>query len=88
MTTRIVRVGNTLAVELPEELATKAALSVGDPVEWLANDADGLSLVKQTAPGQSRNRKRMSLDKILDGIPEGASMGEIDWGSPRGAEAF
>jgi antitoxin component of MazEF toxin-antitoxin module len=32
MTTRIVRVGNTLTVEIPEELVAEAALPVGEPV--------------------------------------------------------
>jgi antitoxin component of MazEF toxin-antitoxin module len=35
MTTRIVRVGSTLSVEIPEELVVQAALPVGEPVEWV-----------------------------------------------------
>ena len=31
-------------------------------------------------------RKRLTLEEILEGIPEGASLGEVDWGPPRGAE--
>ena len=35
MTTQIVRVGNTLTVEIPEELAAQAELAPGEPVEWV-----------------------------------------------------
>jgi antitoxin component of MazEF toxin-antitoxin module len=45
MTTRIVRVGNTLTVEIPEELVTQASLLVGEPVEWVANGNGSISLV-------------------------------------------
>lgn len=45
MTTRIVRVGNTLSVEIPEELVAQAALPVGEPVEWVANGNGSISLV-------------------------------------------
>lgn len=45
MTTRIVRVGNTLTVEIPEELVAQASLSVGDPVEWVSDGNGMISLV-------------------------------------------
>jgi antitoxin component of MazEF toxin-antitoxin module len=45
MMTRIVRVGNTLTVEIPEELLQQASLPVGDPVEWILNDNGGIALV-------------------------------------------
>ena len=48
MTTRIVRVGNTLTVEIPEELVAQAALPVGEPVEWVPNASGGIALVKQS----------------------------------------
>ena len=43
--TRIVRVGNTLAVEVPEELLSVTGLEPGDPVEWIVSDSGNLSLV-------------------------------------------
>lgn len=86
MTTRIVRVGNTLTVEIPEELVAQAALPVGEPVEWVPNGDGGLALVKQSNDAPAIARKRKTLEEILDGIPEGASMQEIDWGPPRGVE--
>jgi antitoxin component of MazEF toxin-antitoxin module len=45
MTTRIVRVGNTLIVEIPEELLVQAALPVGEPVEWVPNGSGSIALV-------------------------------------------
>jgi predicted transcriptional regulator len=45
MTTRIVRIGNTLTVEIPEELIAQASLSVGEPVEWIANGNGSIALV-------------------------------------------
>lgn len=88
MTTRIVRVGNTLTVEIPEELVAQAALPVGEPVEWVANGAGSISLVKTSEPGSSAARKRMTLEELLEGIPDNADMEEIDWGPPRGAEVW
>jgi len=86
MTTRIVRIGNTLMVEIPEELAAQALLPVGEAVEWVSNGSGSIALVKQLDGLSSNPRKRKSLDKILEGIPQGASMPESDWGSPRGVE--
>jgi antitoxin component of MazEF toxin-antitoxin module len=88
MTTRIVRVGNTLTVEIPEELAAQAELSAGEDVEWVPNGTGSIALVKQSAAPPSPPRKRMTLDELLEGIPEGAQMEEIDWGPPRGAEVW
>jgi antitoxin component of MazEF toxin-antitoxin module len=45
MTTRIVRVGNTLTVEIPEELVAQAALPVGAPLQWVPNGNGSISLV-------------------------------------------
>ena len=87
MTTRIVRIGNTLTVEIPEELVTQAALPVGEPVEWVANGSGSLALVTKTE-ASSKPRRRMTLDKLLEGIPEGAEMEKIDWGPDRGAEVW
>jgi antitoxin component of MazEF toxin-antitoxin module len=84
MTTKITRVGNTLTVEVPEALVEQASLPVGEPVEWVANGDGSIALVKPSA----NPRKRRSLEQILEGIPEGVSLGEFDWGSPRGAEVW
>ena len=87
MTTLIVRVGNTLTVEIPEELVAQAALPVGEPVEWVANGSGSIALVKQSYPC-ARQRKRMTLDELLAGIPDGAEIEKIEWGPDRGAEVW
>ena len=85
MTTHIIRVGNTLTVEIPEHLVAQASLPVGEPVEWVANEFGSLSLVKTTA---AKPRRRITLDEILKSIPEGAEMEKIEWGVDRGAEVW
>jgi antitoxin component of MazEF toxin-antitoxin module len=88
MTTRIVRVGNTLTVEIPEELATEAALPVGEPVEWVRNGSGGIALVKSSGQSLADQIAGMTLEELLEGLEEGDSLGEYDWGSPRGAEVW
>ncbi len=85
MTTLIVRVGNTLTVEIPEELVAQAALPVGEPVEWIPNGSGSIALVKQS-DAAAKPRKRMTLEELLEGIPEGTRIPEYDWGPPRGVE--
>ena len=45
MTPQIVRKGNTLTEEIPEELLAQASLPVGEPVEWVANGTGSIALV-------------------------------------------
>ena len=85
MTTQIVRVGNTLTVEIPEELVSQASLPVGEPVEWVQNGFGSLALVKTTA---AKPHRRITLDEILESIPEGAEMEKIEWGADRGTEVW
>ena len=87
MTTQIVRVGNTLTVDIPEELVAQAALPVGEPVEWVPNGSGGITLVKKLSTS-AKPRKRKTLEEILQGIPEGAEMENIEWGPDRGAEVW
>lgn len=44
MATQIARIGNTVTVEIPEELLRKANLAVGDPVEWTLTPTGTLAL--------------------------------------------
>ena len=88
MTTRIMRVGNTLTVEIPEEVVAQAALPIGEPVEWVPNEGGGIALVKKSDNAAAVPRKRITLAELLEGLPEGAQMEEIDWGPPRGAEVW
>lgn len=87
MATQIVRAGNTLTVEIPEELAAQADLVPGEPVEWVPNGSGSIALVKKSNP-HARPRKRKTLEELLEGIPDGATMEKIDWGPDRGAEVL
>jgi antitoxin component of MazEF toxin-antitoxin module len=88
MTTRIVRVGNTLTVEIPEELVAQASLPVGEPVEWVSNGVGSLALVKPSGLSLAIPPPQWTLEELLEGLEEGDSLGEYDWGSPRGAEVW
>ena len=88
MTTQIVRVGNTLTVEIPEEMVAQAALPVGEPVEWVPNGSGSIALVKEMDAAAAKPRRRITLDEILEGIPECAEMEKIEWGPDRGAEVW
>jgi antitoxin component of MazEF toxin-antitoxin module len=87
MTTRIVRVGNTLAVEIPEELAARASLSPGDPVEWVPSSTGSIALVKSQPPA-AKKPADMTIEELMEGLNEGDSLGEYDWGPPRGVEVW
>jgi len=88
MTTRIVRVGNALSVEIPEELVVQAALPVGEPVEWVSNGSGGISLVKPSGQSPAILPTRMTLEELMEGMDDGDSLGEYDWGRPCGAEVW
>ena len=88
MTTRIVRVGNTLTVEIPEELVVQAALPVGEPVEWVPNGNGSVALVSSSNSPGRKNPADMTLEELLEGLNEGDSLGEYDWGPPRGVEIW
>lgn len=88
MTTQIVRVGNTLTVEIPEELVAEASLPVGEPMEWVSSGKGSATLVK---PGSLRAEKsidEMTLEELLEGVEGGSPLNEYDWGPPRGAEVW
>jgi antitoxin component of MazEF toxin-antitoxin module len=88
MTTRIVRSGNTLTVEIPEELVAKAALPVGEPVEWVPNGSGSLALVSSSISSVRKNPADMTLQELMEGLSEGEILGEYDWGPPRGVEVW
>jgi len=89
MTTRIVRIGNTFSVEIPEELVARAALPVGEPVEWVPNGAGSLALVDPSKSAAERKMPAdMTLEELMEGLNEGQSLGEYDWGPPRGVEVW
>jgi|HubBroStandDraft_5_1064220.scaffolds.fasta_scaffold66677_3 antitoxin component of MazEF toxin-antitoxin module len=88
MTTQIVRVGNTLTVEIPEELVAEASLPVGEPMEWVSSGKGSVTLLKPGAPPAEKSIDEMTLEELLEGVADGTSLGEYDWGQPRGAEVW
>jgi antitoxin component of MazEF toxin-antitoxin module len=88
MTTRIVRVGNTLTIEIPEELVAQASLPVGEPVEWVPNGAGSLVLASSSKPVAPKKPAEMTIEELMEGLNEGDSLGEYDWGPTRGVEGW
>lgn len=88
MKTRIVRVGNTLTVEIPEEIAVQASLAAGEPVEWVANGPGQLALVSAAPRNPAKQPADMTLEELLEGLSEGDNLGEYDWGPARGVEVW
>ena len=75
MTTQIVRKGNTLTVEIPEELLAQASLPVGEPVEWVANGTGSIALVSSDSWEHRHIRsgladleagKRVSNERVIE----------------------
>ena len=88
MTTKIVRVGNTLTIEIPEELAAQAELPPGEPVEWVQNGRGSIALVSSSKSPAQKNPADMTIEELMEGLDDGDSLGEYDWGSPRGVEVW
>jgi antitoxin component of MazEF toxin-antitoxin module len=88
MTTRIVRAGNTLTVEIPEELVAQASLPVGEPVEWVPNGIGSIALVSSSKSLTHKSPADTTLEELMEGLNEGDSLGEYDWGPPRGSEIW
>jgi antitoxin component of MazEF toxin-antitoxin module len=82
MTTRIVRVGNTLTVEIPEELVTQASLPVGEPVEWVSNGNGTISLVASNSSEHRHIRAGLAELEAGKKIPNERVMEWLDsWGT-------
>ena len=88
MVTQIVRIGNKLTVAIPEDLAAQSGLTADEPVEWVPNGRGSLALASRAKTVSKKKPADMTLEELLEGIPEGAQMEEIDWGPPRGAEVW
>jgi antitoxin component of MazEF toxin-antitoxin module len=65
MTTKIVRVGNTLMVEIPEELVTEASLPVGEPLQWVPNGSGSIALV--SSDSWEHKHIRAGLSELAEG---------------------
>ena len=82
MTTRIVRVGNTLTVEIPAELVAQASLPVGEPVEWVSNGDGTISLVSPDSAEHKRIRAGLAELEAGKGVSNERVMEWLDsWGT-------
>jgi len=82
MTTRIVRVGNTLSVEIPAELVAQASLPVGEPVEWVSDGNGSISLVASNSWEHRHIRAGMAELEAGKGVPNERVMEWLDsWGT-------
>ena len=82
MTIRILRAGNTLTVEIPEEMVAQASLHIGEPVEWVANGDGTVSLVP--AISGAHRHIQQGLDDLTAGktIPNDQVIEWLDsWGT-------
>ncbi len=86
MTTRIVRVGNTLTVEIPEDLVAQAALPVGEPVAWVVNGNGSIALVSSDSGEHKHIRagladleagKKVSNERVMEWIDSWGTENEL-----------
>jgi antitoxin MazE len=79
---RVQRWGNSLAVRIPADLAEACALTEGTELE-VRHEGGVLMLV----PDRAR-RKRYALAHLVAGITRRNRPELVDWGRPRGREAW
>ena len=79
MTTTIQKWGNSLALRLPRAVAQQIKVSEGQSVE-LKVTADKLIV--------QRARRRPTLDELLAKVTPDNIHEEVNWGPPRGKEAW
>ncbi len=66
MATQIFRIGNTLAVAVPEELLAETGFSAGDSVEWEVSESGKLSLV----PSDSQSSREIGIPVGIPGAED------------------
>ncbi len=76
----IAKWGNSLALRLPSQIAREGRLEEGTNVTVEVNEG-GSIIVTPT-------RKRFKLSQLLENCPVRATSAEVDWGQPRGEEAW
>jgi len=78
--TKVQRWGNSLAVRIPKSFAQEVGVMDGSLVEMRL--VDGGLLVEPVSV------RRLSLQKLLDGVTEANLHAEVDTGSAHGSEAW
>jgi antitoxin component of MazEF toxin-antitoxin module len=83
MATRVVRIGERFAIEIPEEITAQLSLAVGDRVEWNVNESGSAQFVKWTISDgllevEKRIAEKIRIDEQLRAQKRLAEMGDID----------
>ncbi|MBE0501927.1 MAG: AbrB/MazE/SpoVT family DNA-binding domain-containing protein [Desulfuromonadales bacterium] len=81
MLAKVQKWGNSLALRLPKGLADEIDVRLGSPVEIKVK---GDSIVIEPV----REKKKYTLDKILEGVKPDTLHDEIDSGNPVGKEIW
>ena len=80
MQTRIGKWGNSLAIRIPQAVASRVGITLNAAVELTARgDRLVVSVLKQP---------RTELDELLGGVTEDNLHGEVETGPPVGGEAW
>ncbi len=64
MTSQIVRTGDKLWIEIPEELVLDAGFQIGEPLEWVPDGSGGLMLMRPEEAASHRSRPRTTIDEM------------------------
>ena len=87
----------SILVQLDSTVQARLAALADDrrqPVSDVAAEVISMYFAPESAgtedelPTPAKQHKRMTLEELIEGIPEGTVMQEIDWGPPRGAEIW
>jgi len=78
------RWGNSLAVRIPKAVADALNVSNGKRAELIVENG---ALVLRPIH-KPRRKPRYTLDELLSGMTRDDVPQEVDWGSPRGNEAW
>lgn len=81
MTTTIVKWGNSQGVRIPKPLLENIGLAENDAVE-LVLEQDRIVIKK------ADTKKRLTLAELFEGYTCAYAPQEVDWGEPRGKEAW
>lgn len=81
MLVKISKWGNSLGIRLPKDLTRQIKLDEGDELD-ISCDGEKVILIPHSS------RPQYTLDRLLDGMEEKHLHGEVDWGEPKGKEAW
>ena len=79
MNEKVSRWGNSLGIRIPKHLAQAIQLQEGDEIE-ISQEENRLILTP--------NKKKYTLEQLLDGISAEHLHSEVDWGEPIGNEQW